>query len=103
MDIFNAIKDEPMLLAAAVGALTVVGSGLRVLFNALVALAVRALDQVAPDHSGDRESLLTKVRDLDDQSTPRRKIESLMLSRMPGTIIDAAIIKREKLGRKPGE
>lgn len=95
MDFFNAIKDDPMLLGAAVAVMASFGWGVKLIWGAFVAMAVRALDQVAADHSGDRKSLVQKARDLDDTSTPRRKVESLMMSRMPNAVIDAAIAKRE--------
>lgn len=93
---FNAIKNDPVLMAAALAALAALGKGVKMIWDAFVAMTVRSLDQVAPAHVGDRQSLVHKVRSHEDRSTPRRKMESLMITRMPEAVIEEAMKLRKR-------
>ena len=95
--VWNWIKDDPMLLAAVGTVALALWGGAKLFLGALVGAAVRVLNQVAPAHKGDEKELIEKVRRHSDGSTIRRKVESLMLSRVPESVIREANKRRDSM------
>ena len=95
---WDAILQNPLVIAAAVGALGTVGLGLKKVWTALIAATVRRLEQVAPDHDGDDAELVQKVRAQNDDSTVMHRVEAGLMKTMPATfIIDQAKLRNSKI------
>lgn len=86
---YKAIMDDPVLAGIAMAILATVGSGLALIWKALTKCIVRALDKLAPEHTGTEVELVAKVR----KHEGRGKVEALMLT-MVAPILDHARRKR---------
>ena len=91
MELFNTIMENPYLAAVALA----IGVGLAAIWKALTAAIVRALNRVATGHNGSDDELGDKVRHYDDQSTVRGKVESAIISRVPGAVIQRQVAKHK--------
>ena len=93
-EVWEWIKNDPMLLAAVLGTAAFVGAGLRTVYSAAVGAAVRTLDKVAPAHKGDEDELIEAVRAHDDSTTMRGKVDSLATTWVPKSVIREAVKRR---------
>jgi hypothetical protein len=84
---YKTIMDDPILASMVVAVLGAVGLGLKKVWDALVEAVVRALDQVAPDHTGNEQELVAKVR----QFSGHGKVASLMTTVAPESTIKKKI------------
>lgn len=91
--------DDPVLAGIVLAVLGVAGEGLRRVWTALVAAIVRALDQLAPDHTGDDAELVVKVR----QHGGRGRVDSLMTTMAPGSLIQRELARRKTTVPPPPE
>ena len=92
MELFKMVMNDPYMMPVAVA----ISVGLAAIWKAITAAIVRALNRVATDHDGDDDELVTKIRDYDDQSTVRSRVESSVLSRMPGAVIQRQVVKHKE-------
>lgn len=90
MELYKNIMADPFLQGLALAVLGALGVGLAAIWKALTAAIVRALNQLAPGHTGDDRALVAKVR----RHEGRGKVESLMLTMAPGMAIEREVRKR---------
>lgn len=77
---WQSFMDNPTVIIV----LAAVGTGLGLIWKALVAAVVRALNQLAPDHIGDDRALVAKVR----RHGGRGRVDALMTTMAPGSLIE---------------
>ncbi len=93
---YKTIMDDPFLAGIVITLVATVGSGLALIWKALTKAIVRALDKLAPEHTGSEIELVRKVREHEGGGT----MDSIMLAIAPGSAISRQLKARHS-GKPP--